>query len=303
MDAIPDSFSLAEGENCDILSVWKGGGSVKRTLKKEQKQIILGAVALVVGLILLVILGTAALPEPAEPPEETVPETTGGPEANPYGPLDFQYDGRYLQCLAGPSRLGVDVSAYQGQIDWEQVRQAGVEFAMIRVGYRGYETGKINPDELAQANLEGAAAAGLDVGVYFYSQAVTPEEAIAEADFVLEFLAGRELTMPVVFDWEYVSPEARTGAVGKELLTQLTDIFCQRIQAGGYEPMIYFNQNQGEYLLELEELPYPYWLAMYSDRMTYPYRLQMWQYTSEGVVPGIETFVDLNLHFPDRDTE
>ena len=98
------------------------------------------------------------------------------PAANPYGPEDFAYDGDYLTCTAGESRLGVDVSSHQGDIDWNAVAAAGVEFAMVRVGFRGYAEGEINEDTKARTNIEGAKAAGLDVGVYFFSQAISPRK-------------------------------------------------------------------------------------------------------------------------------
>ena len=107
------------------------------------------------------------LPTSQEKPEETTEATLPPPEANPYGELDFQYDGRFLKLIHGESIAGIDVSSWQYDIDWEAVADAGAEFAMIRIGYRGSETGKLNPDKYAQANLEGAAAAGLDIGVYF----------------------------------------------------------------------------------------------------------------------------------------
>lgn len=228
--------------------------------------------------------------EPTEPPAEL----------NPYGIFDFQYDGRYLKLLEGDSVTGIDVSAYQGQIDWEQVKASGVEFAMIRVGFRGYgEAGTIREDEYARANLEGAAAAGLDVGVYFFSQAVSVEEALEEAEFVLEILDGMELAMPVVYDWEYVNETARTANVDRRTLTDCSLAFLQRVEEAGYWPMLYFNTRQALYMLNLRELnQYDFWLALYSHRMTFPYKIKMWQYTCTGSVPGIEGNCDINIFFP-----
>ena len=219
---------------------------------------------------------------------------------NPYGEEDFGYDGDYLTCLAGESILGVDVSQFQGQIDWQKVASAGVKFAMIRVGGRGYgAAGGLYGDDLARANYEGARAAGLKVGVYFFSQAVNREEAREEADFVLEKIAGWQLDMPVVFDWEYMGETARTANVDKRTLTDCALAFCQGVESSGREAMCYFNPDHAENYLYLEELTdYRFWLAMYTDRMTYPYQIDMWQYTREGTVPGITGLVDINLYFP-----
>ena len=239
--------------------------------------------------------------EPTEP-EETV-EPTIPPEANPYGRLDFQYDrNNYLYALKTDSYPGIDVSAFQGKIDWEKVKASGIEFAIIRLGYRGYgQEGKLVEDKMAYENLEGALDAGLKVGVYFFSQAITVEEAVEEAEFVLKRIKVYNITMPVVFDWEYISEEARTAKMDRRTLTDCYKAFCERITEAGYTPMAYFNSYQSRslmYLTELEE--YPFWLALYSDRMTYPYRFEMWQYTDSGRVPGIEGNVDINLYFVDE---
>ena len=162
--------------------------------------LIAAALVLVAALIALILMSMPSLmgetaPEPTqlsteaptEPPTEPAP-TLPPPEENPFDHLDFQYEGRYLKLRDGVSVTGIDVSHWQKLIDWEQVKESGVEFAMIRLGYRGYEQGGLSVDSYATANLDGAIAAGLDVGVYFFSQAITPEEAEEEAYFVLEQL-------------------------------------------------------------------------------------------------------------------
>lgn len=202
--------------------------------------------------------------------------------------------------VSGESVTGIDVSVYQGEIDWNLVKESGVEFAMIRLGFRGYETGAIQEDGNFRINLEGASAAGLDVGVYFFSQAVSVEEAEEEAQFVLDTLDGAELTMPVVYDWEYISAEARTADVDRRTLTDCSLAFLEKIEDAGYQPMLYFNWIQQRDMLYLRELnSYDFWLALYSDRMTYPYKIKMWQYTCTGTVPGIEGSCDINIFFPD----
>ena len=243
----------------------------------------------------------------SEPPTETPTEpepTLPPPEENPFDYLDFQYEGRYLKLRDGVSVTGIDVSHWQKEIDWEQVKASGVEFAMIRLGYRGYELGALNLDSYAISNLEGAIAAGLDVGVYFFSQAVTPAEAEEEAYFVAEQLKPYQehITMPVVFDWEHVNDEkARTNEMqDPDILTDCTLEFLQVIEAAGYKPMVYFNRTQSWKYLNLEELKdYDFWLAAYTQRMKFPYKIQMWQYTDKGSVPGVNGACDINIYFPD----
>ncbi len=277
--------------------------------------LIIIALALVVALIVVTILGLsgAAAPEPAAeelstmPPTEPTTEpqpTLPPPEENPFDQLDFQYEGRYLKLRDGESVTGVDVSHWQRDIDWEQVRDSGVDFAIIRLGYRGYEKGGIGLDTYAIANLDGAIAAGLDVGVYFFSQALTPEEAEEEAYFVVQQLEpyAEHITMPVVYDWEHVNVEnTRTEDMrDPDLLTDCSLAFLQTIEAAGYTPMVYFNRTQSWKYLNLEELKqYDFWLAAYTQRMDFPYKIKMWQYTNKGNVPGIEGDCDVNIYFPD----
>ena len=219
-------------------------------------------------------------------------------EPNPYVPADFSIADGYVTCTAGPTRLGVDVSEHQGDIDWEEVRNAGFDFAFIRIGYRGYSVGDIFPDDRARENLAEARAAGLDVGVYFYAQAISHEEALEEATWCLDFLAGEALDLPVVYDWEYVSPSARTGGMDREILTECVKTFCAEIEGSGYESMIYFNNHVSRDLLDLEAVAeYPFWLAQYRDQMDYPHKIDLWQYTEAGTVPGIEGDVDIDLMF------
>ena len=217
---------------------------------------------------------------------------------NPYSPEDFATVGGYVTCTAGPTRRGIDVSAHQGNIDWERVRAEGFDFAFIRIGYRGYSVGDIYPDEYARENLAEAKAAGFDVGVYFYAQAISIEEAKQEAQWCLDFLAGENLQLPVVYDWEYVSPSARTGGMDKATLTECVKTFCSAIENAGYQPMIYFNKHVSQDLMDLQALSeYPFWLALYNEQMDYPYQVDFWQYTEEGKVPGIEGDVDIDLMF------
>jgi len=262
----------------------------------------LAAISLAVAALALVLF--LLTPKPGGEPDPTEPptETTEPPiPLSVYGPEDFEFgeDG-YLRCTAGNAVLGIDVSDHQQEVDWQQVADAGMEFAMVRIGYRGYTSGGLYEDERARENLLGAEAAGLKVGAYFFSQATTITEAALEAAWCIDFLEDFDISMPVVYDWEYVSEDARTGNMDQATLTDCAKIFCNSIRQAGYEAMIYFNPTLGETMLELEELvEYPFWLAMYSDQMTYPYAVEMWQYTSKGQVPGITVDTDINIWFKD----
>ena len=221
---------------------------------------------------------------------------------NPYAQNDFQYDGWFLKSTAVDCLSGIDVSSYQGDIDWPQVKEAGVDFAIIRLGYRGYESGKLVEDKFARQNLEGAASAGIPIGVYFFSQALNPNEAREEARFVLDMIDPYEIAMPVVFDWEHVNSEtARTSNMDPYVATDCARAFLEVIDEAGYWPMMYFNSFQSRKLFYLDKLmQYDFWLALYSDRLTFPYKVDMWQYTCTGTIPGVYGDVDVNVLFLDE---
>lgn len=234
-------------------------------------------------------------------PEETI-EPTIPPEANPYTRFDFQYSrDNYLICTRQDSYPGVDVSAFQGKIDWQQVADSGIRFAMIRLGFRGYGSkGTLVEDEYAKQNLKGASEAGLYVGAYFFSQATSIQEVQGEIDFMLKTLGDHELNMPIVLDWEVPTSDSRTVGVDRRTLTDCLRYFCDEMTLRGFHPMVYFNWGQAARMIHLNELEdFPFWLALYQDRMTFPYRVEMWQYTCTGRVPGIETEVDIDVYMPD----
>ena len=214
----------------------------------------------------------------------------------------YEVDGiRYYHGGDYEGVAGIDVSSYQPMIDWKAVKDAGIEFVMLRVGYRGYVSGELVLDEDFEAHITGALEAGLDVGVYFFSQALTPEEAVEEAEYVLQQVAGYDLTYPIVFDWEEVQAEARTDEMNMLMLTSCAEAFCARIEEAGYEAGVYFNQAYGYEQLNLVSLKdYYFWLAEYDDIPSFAYDFQMWQYTDSGIVPGIEGYVDLNIAFRER---
>ena len=209
-------------------------------------------------------------------------------------------NGRYQYTAPDGTQAlaGVDVSTYNRNIDWAAVKADGISFAMVRLGFRGYgESGKLVLDDTFQQNIQGATAAGLDVGVYFFSQAVTVDEAVEEAEYVLDALEGYSITYPVVFDLEQVAhDEARTDDLSVETATEITQAFCQTIAQAGYQPMIYGNVTWLMDRIDLTQLTeYELWLAQYQSTPTFPYQFTMWQYSHQGSVAGIEGNVDLNL--------
>ena len=234
-------------------------------------------------------------PTEAPAPEGFVYPVLNLPE-NPYSEEDFDYVDRYLTCTAGPCLLGVDVSSWQYDITWPLVKASGIDFAIIRLAWRGSTEGGIDEDSYARINYQGAKDAGLKVGGYFFSQAITPEEAVEEAQFILEMAEEMEFDMPIIYDWEQSG--GRTANMDPRTLTDCAKAFCQTIEEGGLEAMVYFNVQYACYEMYLEELTdYQFWLAMYNSRMDFPYRIDMWQHTDHGSVPGIEGAVDLNIYF------
>lgn len=209
---------------------------------------------------------------------------------------EFQYltDGQVT------SHKGIDVSSYQEKIDWNLVAQDGVEFAIIRVGLRGWGSeGTLKEDTQFKANIEGAIAAGVKVGVYFFSQATTEAEVDEEVQFVLDRIAPYKIDCPVVMDVEKVSDSrARMNKLTPEERTALALRFCQAIENAGYQPMLYHNTEMGALMLDIAAFEeYDKWYASYSDKMFYPYAYKIWQYSDKGRVKGISTDVDMNICF------
>ncbi|MCH5340723.1 MAG: glycoside hydrolase family 25 protein [Acetatifactor sp.] len=210
------------------------------------------------------------------------------------GEIQYMQEGQVI------SHKGIDVSRFQEAIDWSKVAGDGVEFAFIRVGYRGWgSSGRLVEDEYFEKNIQGALKAGIKVGVYFYSQAITEEEAVEEANFVLERIAPYNVECPVVFDVEKVSEDkARMNLITLEERTQVTKVFCQTVKDAGYKPMIYHNTQMGALMLDLTELEeYDKWFAAYTNTLYYPYEYKVWQYSDSGRVQGIKGKVDLNICF------
>lgn len=196
------------------------------------------------------------------------------------------------------SVTGIDVSEFQGEIDWEAVKSDGIGFVMIRLGFRGSENGALVLDSKFKENLKGAKKVGLDVGVYFFSQAITPEEAIEEARYVMKHIRGKGVHYPVAFDMEPIDGTERTADLTKEEKTAIADAFCQVIDRNGHTPMIYGNPKWMRKHIDLGYLSdYDKWLAHYTEATSYKSSFTMWQYTDSGSVEGIYDPVDMNLYF------
>ena len=262
--------------------------------KKERRLLFKWIVAL--AAVLAVMAGMALLLQPDQSPRDTAPSEPTAPTA--FREQFLYDDSGFLSSPHRSSIPGIDVSHHQGIIDWAQVADAGVRFAIIRLGYRGLQDGLLHEDEQVRQNLAGAKAAGLMIGAYFFSQATSTAEAEEEARYALDILGDTQLDLPLVFDWEYVSDSARTAQVDSDTLMACVRSFCGAVAQAGLDPMVYFNQDLARTKLVLDELEYPFWLAQYTDALTFPYEIRCWQYTDKGRIPGIEENVDIDLYFP-----
>ncbi len=200
----------------------------------------------------------------------------------------------------GSGTLGIDVSSHNGSIDWTAVKNSGVSYAIIRCGYRGYGTGVLVEDSRFRSNIQGALNAGLKVGVYFFSQAVTTTEAVEEASMVLQLISGYSISLPVYIDVEYSnsSHDGRADSLSVSERTAIVKAFCQTIANSGYTAGIYANKTWLTSYLDMSQLSsYRVWLAQYASSPTYSGSYHMWQYTSSGSISGISGNVDLNLWY------
>lgn len=208
---------------------------------------------------------------------------------------------RYYEEGEETSFVGVDISKYQDYVDFNKLKKAGVDFCMIRVGARGYGTGQLILDEKFQDNIKRATDAGLDIGVYFFSQAITQDEVMEEANMVLEYIADYNVTYPVAFDMEYIENDtARVEQLSKKEKTEIAKTFMDTVKTAGYTPILYGKKEWLIKKLDLTQLEdYDIWLSQYEDIPDYPYEFTMWQYTNQGTVDGISGKVDLNISFID----
>ena len=198
------------------------------------------------------------------------------------------------------SSEGIDISSYSGNIDWKKVKESGIDFAMIRVGGRGYgEKGEMYTDERALEYINGAKAEGIKVGAYFFSQAVSTEEAIEEADYVKTVLGDIKLDYPVAYDWEIIKDDdARTDSVSASQATECARAFCDRVKELGYTPILYSPSRELYFKYDLSRLAdIDIWYCEYANVPTFYYEFSMWQYSATGTIDGIEGAVDLNICF------
>lgn len=252
--------------------------------------------------------------DPSTDGKHTLVKTSDGKEEwlliSPYLPK-HEYDFTKLVCQSNlmkyyedgrqVSFVGADISKYQDYVDFVKLKKAGVDFVMLRVGARGYGSGQIVLDDYFLDNIKRASDAGLQIGVYFFSQAITEEEAIEEANLVLANISEYKVTYPVAFDMEHIENDtARIDALSKSEKTKITKAFLDTIKNAGYKALLYGDK---EWLLKEIDLPkltaYDVWLSQMEDVPDYPYKFTMWQYTTDATIDGIAGYADLNISFID----
>ena len=255
------------------------------------------------------------LPEETAPPQlpEDVQDPQSKPSAKPQGNggTKVELTPEVIQGAAenGKLTMGIDVSKYQGTIHWEQVAAAGIDFAIVRVGYRTMVSGEIVADPNARYNLQQAHKYGIRLGAYFFSTAISAEEAVQEANWVADFISRYPITYPVAYNCEgFHTPENRQYSLTKTQRTDIALSFLSTLQQRGYTPMFYasLSDMQGDAQWEVSRIDtrYKVWVAQYpalpypqTQRSGYTGKHAMWQYSSNGVVPGISKSVDVNIAY------
>ena len=235
-----------------------------------------------------------------EEPESTFNIKSSSATYSGYTGSSYVHNGRYDNGYRIVN--GIDVSYHNGDINWSAVKSAGVDYAMIRVGYRGMSNGGLFDDSKYQANIQGALNAGLKVGVYIFSQATTQAEAVEEANYILSRISGYNITLPVVIDYEFGSNHSGRLADANldiDTATAVVNSFCTTVQSAGYTPMVYANKTMLQSYIRGEILDdyYKIWLANYTTQTTYAGEYYAWQYSSKGGVSGISGYVDCNFFY------
>ncbi len=203
-----------------------------------------------------------------------------------------------LQSVSGDATVGIDVSKWNGEIDWDKVKNAGVDFAIVRAGYRGSVTGSLVEDPYFAENMRGAANAGIDTGVYFFTQATNEVEAVEEASVVLALVREYPVNYPIFIDTEGAGGNGRADGLDKETRTLVCEAFCRTIENAGYTAGIYASRNWYNNNLDMNRLDrYFIWLAEYRDIPLYQGYYRMWQHTSKGKIDGVEGNVDMNIRY------
>ena len=244
---------------------------------------------------------------------ETETERFSTPEPTPDLRIRHSYDYDNITMINGilyyedenyTSELVIDVSAHQTWIDWDIAAWDGVGAAMVRVGYRGYESGEINEDEQFVQNMENTAAAGISTGVYFFTQAINEEEAVEEAEYVLEKIRDYDVEGPIAIDMELSSDHDRINGLTVNEKTAIVLAFARKIKEAGYTPMVYGSASwlTTDYHLEEIQQECEIWVANYdTDELPFEFAFNMWQYNPEGFVYGIDASVDLNIRMIPKD--
>jgi len=252
--------------------------------------------------------------DPSTDGKHTAVTTRDGEEEwvliSPYLPK-HEYDFTKLVCQSDimkyyedgkqVSYTGVDVSKYQDYIDFVKVKKAGVDYVMIRVGSRGYGSGQVVLDEYFSENLKRASDAGLLIGLYFSSQAISEDEAREEANILLENIGDYRIDYPIAFDMEFVENDtARIEALSRSEKTSIAKAFLETIEAAGYKTAIYGDKEWLIKEIDMSKLTaYDVWLAQEADIPDYPYKFTMWQYSKTGTIDGISGYANLNISFID----
>lgn len=232
-----------------------------------------------------------------------IPALEGVP-VNTYKTKNFRADSKgykhYYEDGELCSYAGIDISGYNGSVDWNAVKASGIDFVMFRIGGRGYgEEGVLYSDSAVVSGIRAAKKAGLDVGGYFFSQATSAEEAVEEAEYAVSLLSGESLSYPLAFDWEVIDYDtARTDGISPQVLTECARAFCDTVKEEGYIPCLYTGTSLAYYKYDLSQLSdVDIWYAEYSDTPALYYNFMIWQYSCTGRVDGIEGDVDLNICF------
>ena len=261
------------------------------------------------GICALAVLlsGCSAAKESAAPQETTtVATTTAAATAATAAtaallPENFSDDGTLKHYTVNGTELsvaGVDVSSYSGSIDWQRVRDAGITFVMVRLGGRGYgENSGLYSDDRAVEYIQGAQAAGLHTGGYFFSQAISPEEAREEAAYCQQLLGDLTLDYPIAYDWEFIKDDtARTDNMTVAETTACARAFCDEVKAYGMTPMLYAGDAEMTAKYDLAQLAdVAIWYTEYADVPHAPFPIGMWQYSKTAVIDGIEGNADLDM--------
>lgn len=224
-----------------------------------------------------------------------------------YNPDNFRIDNGFMAYFNDEgekiSHLGCDLSYHNKYVNWDELAGSGCEFVMLRCGFRGYSEGGLAKDEKFDQYAQEAQRVGLKLGVYFFTQAVTVEEAEEEAEYVLDLIKDYDISYPVAFDTEYIDDEdARTNTteISDELRSDICRAFCEKIKENGYYPMIYASENWMRRQMELESLTdYDFWAPQYLEENDFLFDFTIWQYTDHGSIPGVRGDVDLDISMVD----